>query len=737
MRMRLFAILLLVLSVCGKSYADHVVGGELLYTYLSGQQYLVTLHVYGECSGATFPKLMNAQPRVDIFADEGRYFTLVLNEDVGVRKEITNICPSLAGQSSCINPQGTVPGVVKFTYKAIATLPPSKRWRMLFGGRMDISGKLQTGYSSYISNTKNNTGYGQYLFLEATLNNSDANNSSPVFSTDPTPTYCVNHKQLYSPGAADADGDRLAHSMVPPLDINGISTEYIFPYSAQKPFATQGNIFFDGNTGQMSFTPSLVQVALVVTKTEEYRGSTLVGSCMRALTFFMRDNCNNDVPTAEIVATSVKGAVLGNNLLNTCDGNHPLEFTISVKDVNRDDVHVTLQNLPPGSYANIIGNGTDAPAVFFTWNMQQVPAGAYTFYARYDDESCPMPGVQVTAYTINIADMPRITHEVVKQTNCKDKQQVAFHASGGLIPRKVTITDDRNRVIKNYVDYNGIIKDSFDVGSYIVNITSDNLPCSSQYSFTVKDTGIYPLPPFFEDLHQCLGETPYAVSAVPADGGTVHWYNINGTILPVPPAYTTDSIRHFMWLVNQKVKVCESVFDTFDASVHPYPDIKIQNTNKACLGDGIELLATGGVRYEWQPADKIDHDGEHASIKLFEPTTITVKGFSQFGCGSNDTLVYDYIEPCCKFSYPDAFTPNNDGFNDGWHPVSHGNVDYYLLSVYNRWGERIYTSSDPHEKWDGTYAGKPCDMGSYSYQLKARCVTGSEIVNGGLFILLR
>ena len=172
--------------------------------------------------------------------------------------------------------------------------------------------------------------------------------------------------------------------------------------------------------------------------------------------------------------------------------------------------------------------------------------------------------------------------------------------------------------------------------------------------------------------------------------------------------------------------------------MHEYPDVEIGNEGgHACIGDGMYLVATGGVRYEWSPADKIQFKDDQPYVYINTPQTFVVTGYSEYDCSADDTLIFDEIEQCCLFSYPDAFTPDGDGINDGWRPVTYGNVDFYLLSVYNRWGQRMYVSSDPGEKWDGNFMGKPCDVGSYYYLLKAKCITGQEEESGGSFILIR
>ncbi len=53
------------------------------------------------------------------------------------------------------------------------------------------------------------------------------------------------------------------------------------------------------------------------------------------------------------------------------------------------------------------------------------------------------------------------------------------------------------------------------------------------------------------------------------------------------------------------------------------------------------------------------------------------------------------------FQMPNVFTPNNDGYNDRFVPLMKYNVEFYNLVIYNRWGERVYQTSDLENGWDG------------------------------------
>ena len=68
------------------------------------------------------------------------------------------------------------------------------------------------------------------------------------------------------------------------------------------------------------------------------------------------------------------------------------------------------------------------------------------------------------------------------------------------------------------------------------------------------------------------------------------------------------------------------------------------------------------------------------------------------------------------FQVPNAFTPNNDGVNDVFFPVSE-TVKTYTLSVFNRWGEKVFSSDDPTIPWDGTFQGLPACSDTYAWEI--------------------
>lgn len=83
---------------------------------------------------------------------------------------------------------------------------------------------------------------------------------------------------------------------------------------------------------------------------------------------------------------------------------------------------------------------------------------------------------------------------------------------------------------------------------------------------------------------------------------------------------------------------------------------------------------------------------------------------------------------CPNYTLPNAFTPNGDESNELFIPFPYCFIESIELKVFNRWGELVFTSTDPNINWDGNNLnGKPLPPGTYYYTCQAfeQRVTGT------------
>lgn len=93
----------------------------------------------------------------------------------------------------------------------------------------------------------------------------------------------------------------------------------------------------------------------------------------------------------------------------------------------------------------------------------------------------------------------------------------------------------------------------------------------------------------------------------------------------------------------------------------------------------------------------------------------------------------------CIVKIPNAFTPNNDNYNDEFGVLV--STPYTILdefSIYNRWGERLFMTNSLSLLWDGKVENKDCAADVYVYTVKYHCPSDNkEIKLSGDFTLMR
>ncbi|MDR2825060.1 MAG: gliding motility-associated C-terminal domain-containing protein [Prevotellaceae bacterium] len=120
--------------------------------------------------------------------------------------------------------------------------------------------------------------------------------------------------------------------------------------------------------------------------------------------------------------------------------------------------------------------------------------------------------------------------------------------------------------------------------------------------------------------------------------------------------------------------------------------------------------------------------------------------FSEFGrykivlassnqqCTYTDSVVVKINESALEV--PNVFTPNGDGVNDEFR-VAHRSLRTFQMAVYNRWGNKIYTSDDPQGGWNGRIGNRDAAAGPYFYYIKAEGTDGKKYVKKGDINLIR
>ena len=142
----------------------------------------------------------------------------------------------------------------------------------------------------------------------------------------------------------------------------------------------------------------------------------------------------------------------------------------------------------------------------------------------------------------------------------------------------------------------------------------------------------------------------------------------------------------------------------------------------------------------WEPVDQIGAStrrfADNLSI-LNQPTwCYRIRAVEAAGNGAESVS----NEACVTFGpqlfVPNAFSPNNDGNNDRFE-VYAPNLAMAEISIFNRWGQLIYRTSNLDEAWDGTFRGSPVQEGVYVFVIRGTGVDGTPVTRQGTVTLFR
>ena len=142
----------------------------------------------------------------------------------------------------------------------------------------------------------------------------------------------------------------------------------------------------------------------------------------------------------------------------------------------------------------------------------------------------------------------------------------------------------------------------------------------------------------------------------------------------------------------------------------------------------------------WSPAVGLSNPNDYNPIASpATTTTYTVQITDSAGCPKSATITVYVVSMKCNpadIFVPNTFTPNADGKNDILF-VRGNEIEQLYFVVYNRWGEKVFGTSDLKKGWDGIYKGNKADPAVFAWYLKAKCYNGNEIEKKGNVTLIR
>jgi gliding motility-associated-like protein len=154
--------------------------------------------------------------------------------------------------------------------------------------------------------------------------------------------------------------------------------------------------------------------------------------------------------------------------------------------------------------------------------------------------------------------------------------------------------------------------------------------------------------------------------------------------------------------------------------------------------NAVDVNGAGFSQYAWTPASGLTNAGvANPTAVISETITYTVTATAPDGCQGVDSLTIKAFTSQADIYVPNAFTPNNDGHNDLLRAIPIGITQFKYFTVYNRWGQPVFTTTNASVGWDGTLSGNTLPAGTFVWVAAGVDYTGRLVQRKGVVILIR
>jgi hypothetical protein len=372
----LIALMLGILLCTQNSFASHNAGGDISYTHISGNDYLIHCTLYRDCFGISAPTSIT----VHIESASCSQSQMVnMNAINGTGQEVTQMCPTV--NSTCNG--GFAPGYQKWEYETTVTLS---------GQCPDWIFYVSDCCRNQAITTLSNAG-ALGFYMEAKLDNSTSDNSSPQFTVDPFWYVCDGQDVYFNNGAVDPDGDSLVYVVISPRSDANTNLPYNPGYSVSNPLSSTPPFSLDAVTGDVFIHPTAVEVGVIVYMILEYRNGNLIGSVMRDVQIYTH-SCTNDAP----FLTGINGT--NQYSLHVLPGVSTCFDIFSFDNDTSDSLLMVWNNAIPS--ANFSSFPNPLPAGTFCWTpgIADVRSQPYNFCVTISDNNCPENNRSVYSFLV-------------------------------------------------------------------------------------------------------------------------------------------------------------------------------------------------------------------------------------------------------------------------------------------------------------------------------------------------
>lgn len=311
---------------------------------------------------------------------------------------------------------------------------------------------------------------------------------------------------------------------------------------------------------------------------------------------------------------------------------------------------------------------------------------------------------------------------------------IIVNSIGGVSPFLYSINGGINYQVSNI--FTGLLP-----GNYTITMKDANNCVNISSNIVVSNT-LGAIVTAISNNSTC-GKNNGKIVATASGGISDYQYSIDGGI-----SYQSGNIFPNLAPSNYIVYIKDgnSCINTCAISVNalPIPVLQVyagQDTtasiNELLQLNAIDINNTGFVNYSWSPFTGLNNPNIKAPVAtLDKDVTYYLSATTADGCMATDTLkIKISLRP--SIYVPSAFTPNGDGKNDILKPKLIGIKKLSYFSVFNRYGELVYTTKSKNEGWDGLVKSAIQNTGTYVWIAEGMDFTGQIIYAKGTSILIQ
>ncbi len=197
--------------------------------------------------------------------------------------------------------------------------------------------------------------------------------------------------------------------------------------------------------------------------------------------------------------------------------------------------------------------------------------------------------------------------------------------------------------------------------------------------------------------------------------------------------YTVSAIGCKGQVVSTSIKV--NVVEM--PGLSPIEDVEVKKGKQIDL---FAQLSNPDSKINWynEKGDLLCEDCPKFTVNPNKSSSYTVVATNEAGCIEEYEFIVVVKDDCelDKIEVANALTPNNDGYNDFFEIKNNSKSEIEKISIFNRWGEKVFESKDLSNKWDGTFRNMKVNSGVFLYIIEGKCVSGdSFLLNGNVTVI--